>query len=485
MPSLNKIKQVTLIALQAYPDIYARYISGDSTVTAPMSAIQHMLAEIGRDVEVSEIEPFIKSREATILADASNKGILPLGTPCQHYITLTNRGTQRLTILSGRVFEDAQGRPWQFLQNAEVLPNESVDVLAEQSQVRKVKKTIIETLPFNQFKLDIEEDMSLVSLTAVDQDSNIYNFVTRWMNTKAGDYAIILKTDTLREITLEFGDTARFGRTLEANTELEITVLETYGEVDASTLKEAMLQQANTADEAKLAIRFKAGGVVRMGANPLSIDQMRLLASYPTHDDNAVFLGNFEALVRKKFMNRTFYLNVWNEMIHEQHYGSSVNHINHLFVAVVPKNPSEYDLICSEIEQLIAIADNLYSHGNVVFIEPQERPFNITVNAKLAPVHAVDVVKEQIRTLLVSNYGKEQLASSYNMIDGFNLQEISELFKKNIPAFQDRQSDFKIDIEDLSGNGIKPNHWIFMTADSISFNIERSGGLGGGTWTVL
>ena len=173
MPSLNKIKQVTLIALQAYPDIYARYISGDSTVTAPMSAIQHMLAEIGRDVEVSEIEPFIKSREATILADASNKGILPLGTPCQHYITLTNRGTQRLTILSGRVFEDAQGRPWQFLQNAEVLPNESVDVLAEQSQVRKVKKTIIETLPFYQFKLDIEEDMSLVSLTAVDQDSNI------------------------------------------------------------------------------------------------------------------------------------------------------------------------------------------------------------------------------------------------------------------------------------------------------------------------
>jgi hypothetical protein len=36
-----------------------------------------------------------------------------------------------------------------------------------------------------------------------------------------------------------------------------------------------------------------------MGANPLSIDQMRLLASYPTHDDNAVFLGNFDFLVRK------------------------------------------------------------------------------------------------------------------------------------------------------------------------------------------
>ena len=485
MPSLNKIKQVTLIALQAYPDIYARYISGDSTVTAPMSAIQHMLAEIGRDVEVSEIEPFIKSREATILADASNKGILPLGTPCQHYITLTNRGTQRLTILSGRVFEDAQGRPWQFLQNAEVLPNESVDVLAEQSQVRKVKKTIIETLPFYQFKLDIEEDMSLVSLTAVDQDSNIYSFVTRWMNTKAGDYAIILKTDTLREITLEFGDTARFGRTLEANTELEITVLETYGEVDASTLKEAMLQQANTADEAKLAIRFKSGGLVRMGANPLSIDQMRLLASYPTHDDNAVVLGKFDFLVRKKFMNRTFYLNVWNEMIHEQHYGSSVNHINHLFVSVVPKNRAEYALICDEISQLIAKVDSLYSYGNVVFIEPVERPFHITIKAILSPVHDVNVVQEQIKTLLISNYGKEQLASSYNMNNGFNLQEIISLINKQIPAFQDRQSDFKIDIEDLSQNSIKPSHWLFISEDSITFDIKRSTGLGGGMWTVL
>lgn len=485
MPSLNKIKQVTLIALQAYPDIYARYISGDSTVTAPMSAIQHMLAEIGRDVEVSEIEPFIKSREATILADASNKGILPLGTPCQHYITLTNRGTQRLTILSGRVFEDAQGRPWQFLQNAEVLPNESVDVLAEQSQVRKVKKTIIETLPFNQFKIDIEEDMSLVSLTAVDQDSNIYNFVTRWMNTKAGDYAIILKTDTLREITLEFGDTARFGRTLEANTELDITVLETYGEVDASTLKEAMLQQANTADEAKLAIRFKAGGVVRMGANPLSIDQMRLLASYPTHDDNAVFLGNFDFLVRKNFMNRTFYLNVWNEVIHEQNFGASINNINHLFVSVVPKNPSEYDLICNEISQLIAKVDSLYSYGNVVFIEPVERPFQIIIKAILSPVHDENVVKEQIKTLLISNYGKEQFASSYNMNNGFNLQEIIALINKQIPAFQDRQSDFKIDVEDLSQNNIKPSHWLYISADSITFDIQRSTGHGGGMWTVL
>lgn len=485
MATSNKIQQITQIALQEFPEIYARYLAGDPTVTAPMSAMQHMLAEVGRDLEVSEIEPFIKSREATILADASNKGILPLGTACQHYITVTNRGSQRTIILGGREFDDSQGRPWRFLQNAEVLPGESIDVLAEQSQVRKVNRTIVETLPFNQFKLEIEDDMSLVSLSVVDQDNNIYSFVTRWMNTKAGDYAITLSTDTLRAITLGFGDTARFGRTLEANTELEISMLETYGEFSVVSLKEAMLQKIETADESKLSIRFKDGGLVRMGANPLSIDQMRLLSSYPTHDDNAVFLGNFEALVRKKFMNRTHYSNVWNEMIHEQHFGSSVDHINHLFVSVVPKNQPEYDLICDEIEQLIAKADNLYSYGNVVFVEPIERPFNLKLSAKLAPVHSVEVVKEQIRTLLISNYGKEQLSASYNMTDGFNLQEMGELIKKNVSAFQDRQSDFRIDVEDLGDNSIKPNHWVFITADSIEFDIKRSSGLGGGTWTVL
>jgi hypothetical protein len=43
----------------------------------------------------------------------------------------------------------------------------------------------------------------------------MYNFVTRWMNTLAGDYAITLKTNSLREIILEFGDSDRFGRTLQ------------------------------------------------------------------------------------------------------------------------------------------------------------------------------------------------------------------------------------------------------------------------------
>lgn len=485
MPTLSKIKQVTEIALQDFPVTMARYRAGDPTVTAQLNAIQHMLAEIGRDVEISELEPFRKSREATILADASNKGILPIGTPCQHTVRISNVGAERATLQSGRVFEDGQGRPWRLLQNAEIQGHGFTDVLAEQSQVRQITRTIIETIPFYQFTVPIEDDMSMVTMAVTDQDNNIYNFITRWMNTQAGERAITLNTNSLREITLEFGDSTRFGRTLEANTELTISIIETYGELDATALKEAMLQQTNTALEAKLQMKFVSDGLVRMGADPLSIDQMRLLASYPTHDDNAVFLGNFDFLVRKKFMARSHYLHVWNETIHERHFGASINNINHLFVCVVPKHPNEYPLICNEIRELIGRVDSLYSGDKTVFLEVEERPLNLYINATLSSVHDVEAVKSQIQTLLISNYGKEQIASSYNLEEGFNLQEIVKLMNTQIVAFQDRQSDFNISIEDLSNAPIKPNQWLYLSDQSIHINIKRSSGVGGGLWAVV
>lgn len=484
MPSLSKIQQVTLIALQQYPEIAARYQAGDPTVTAPIQAIQHMLAELGRDVDVSELEPFVKSREATILADASNKGILPIATPCQHYVDVINSGTQGVTIESGRVFEDGQGRTWRFLQNASVIAGGQTQVLAEQSEVRTIERTIVETMPFYQFSLPLEDDMSLVALSVTDQDDEAYQIVTRWMNALAGDYALTLKTSTLREITLEFGDSQRVGRTLQANTVLTVNMIESYGYIDVTALREASLQVVQTPQESKLRLRFSSDGLVRMGADPLTIDQMRLLASYPTHDDNAVFLGNFDLLVRKKFMARTHYINVWNESVHEQYFPPSIDNINHLFVSFVAKNEAEEALIFDEIKQVITRADSLYADDNTVLIPIEEREFDILITGTLSPVHAIEAVKAQIKTLLLGNYGKEQMAASYHVANGFNLKEINRLIARDIVAFQDRQSDLRIDVEDLELNPIKPNQWLYMSDDSITFDIKRAKGVGESLWTI-
>lgn len=484
MPSLAKIKQVTAIALQRYPEIAARYNAGDPRITGTIEAMQHMLAELGRDVDVSEVEPFVKSRESSILADASNKGILPRCTPCQHYVEVMNNGTERVTLVSGRMFEDGQGRTWRFLQNAEIEPKAQTRVLAEQSQIRTISRTVIESIPFYQLTLPILEDMSLANLSVSDQDENIYNIAVRWMNTNAGDYALTLFTDSLREITMQFGDSTRYGRTLEANTVLNIQMVESYGYVDVTALREASLQEILQAKESKIRIRFSADGLVRMGADPLSIDQMRLLASYPTYDDNAVFLGNFEYSVRKNFMARTHFVSVWNESVQEEYYGPDIKNINHLFVCVVPKYEAETTAIQAEIRQLIGRLDNLYKDEKTVMVPVQERAFNIQITGTISAVHDMDSVKAQIRTLLLSNYGKEQLAASSFRANGFNAQEITKLLSKNIMAFQDRQSDFRVLTEDLGQNPIKPNQWTYMTSASISFNFQTSKGVGEGLWTI-
>ncbi len=87
----------------------------------------------------------------------------------------------------------------------------------------------------------------------------------------------------------------------KANETVIIGILETYGEVDVNRLKDAALLDVLTNDEQRVSVRFKAGGLIREGVDPLAVSELRLLSSYPSlYDEDAVFLGNFDYAVRKK-----------------------------------------------------------------------------------------------------------------------------------------------------------------------------------------
>lgn len=96
------------------------------------------------------------------------------------------------------------------------------------------------------------------------------------------------------------------------------------------------LVDIDTNDEQKLTFKFVSDGLIRSGADPLSVAQMRVLASYPSlYDENAVYLGNFDFLVRKKFMSRCHFISVWNENIQDKYYGATYTDINHLHLAFI------------------------------------------------------------------------------------------------------------------------------------------------------
>ncbi|MCC3344515.1 hypothetical protein [Psychrobacter sanguinis] len=488
MPS-NELRQKILSSIDShlndYPEVAERWRAGDPTVRAMMTAVVETVIWLSRDNVVNITEPFIKSRQDTIIADAINKGILPVATPCQHLLTVENRGEKQVSLSQGRLIEDGTGRQWRIMASITVQPKEVKTVLAEQSTVNNIEVTIPVSESFYRLDVATTDNAYFSGLSVVNATLGInYQYTPKFMNAGIGQPTYTLQSNNLEDITIVFGDSQRAGTTAQAGDTFEIAVTQSYGYVDQTTLSSAALSEIYTAEESKLVLYFKAGDIVRAGADPLTVAQLRLLASYPAmYDQNAVFMGNFDFLIRKHFMQRFDYMAVWNETINEKHYGPSLDAINHLFLTVVAKNKAEQQLLIDDINKLIARADTLLKDR--IYLKPvAERPFKITISGQLASVHDMDSVKTQIKELLLENFGKGALASSYHNPDGFNKQEIAIKIRNDIVAFQDRISDFSIFTEDTAKNPIKPHEWAYITESSLTINLTRTADTGTAIWTL-
>ncbi|ENV36846.1 hypothetical protein F959_01653 [Acinetobacter venetianus RAG-1 = CIP 110063] len=464
--------EARLVANLGDYEIIERYNAQDPIVIRFLRSIGAYLALFGQELDIAEIEPFIKTRDRSIIADATNKGILPIGTPAQHTLEVINRSANSITLSQGRMIEDnSGGRPWRLLQSVTVNSGETGEVLVEQSEYREIEYTVQNTENFLRVEIELRDDLALAGLTVKDSTDQNYSLKKRWMNVAPLDYAFNLTTDSLRRVFIEFGDDERAGRTAAANQIFTFGILETYGEVDSSRLKDASLIEVLTNDETKVSVRFKQGGSVKQGADPLNISQLRVLSSYPAlYDENAVFLGNFDYSVRQKFMSRCHYIAVWNENEQDRYYGATYQDINHLHIAIVAKNALEQANIEQEIIQYIGLLDSLYK-DRVRVHQVIEKPFELTLNGRLAAVHDLDGVKAQIKGLLVDRYGRTQLSASRWLVNGFNTQEISTQLRKTITAFQDNISDFSLTVP-ISLN--KPHEWVYIDGDNITLNLVRT-----------
>lgn len=466
-------------------EVRQRYQAGDPIITMQLKSIATFLSLLSKDMEIASLEPFIKAKDRSILADASNKGVLPLAVACQHEIEIFNNGVNPVTLSQGRKIEDNSGaRKWRLLKSVTIEPNSSLITTVEQSEYREIQYTVPKTEPFHQVKIQLQDDMNLTSLVLRDNElpsSHHYTLQPKWFNVNALDYTATLTTDEYESIYVEFGDSERVGRTAQQGEVFTLGLTESHGYVETERLKDASLLDVYTTDEQKIGIKFKLGAVVRAGADPLNISQLRVLASYPSlYDDNAVFLGQFDFLLRKKFMNRCYFISVWNENLHERHFGADWKNINHLNVAFIPINESEKEMIKQDIARTIAYADSLYT-DRVNFYEVEQKPFKIYIQGKLSAVHDIEQVKEQIIGLLVDKYGKNSLKASQWLVNGFNTQEITTLLRNHISAFNDNMSDFYVQaVENLN----KPNQWTYVTHESVQVELQHSAETIGNAWLM-
>lgn len=466
--------------LNEYPEILERWQVGDPLVRAMLTSIIEVALALSRDNDVNIIEPFIKSKERTIIADAINKGILPIATACQYTISIENTGDKTVNLAQGRIIEDNLGQQWQLMSSASIPPQQQIDIPAEQSYLQVHTETIQQTESFYQIHLPNDDaflcDLQVFNLTQNQQ----YKYQPKLMNAGKGDYAYSLFSDDLKVLSIMFGDSNRVANTAQANDEIKVIMRKSYGEISTHLLRQANLQQVLTDDERYLTLFFKKNGLLKAGTNPLNTSQLRLLASFPsTYDDNAVFMGNFDFLLRKKFMQRFDYMAVWNETIQEKFYGASLDNINHLNLTVVAKNQAEQQVLVEQMKQAIAQADSLFQER--VRIKTAEiQPYHLTIQGNISSVHDIDTVKLQIKQLLLSHFGRGSIAASYFHGDGFNRQEIATMIRQNIIAFQDRISDFSVIANESQ---TKPHQWLFLTDDSIHVDLRRTADNGQSLWT--
>lgn len=461
----------------ANPVAFTAYKSGDPRLLAQIDAAAVMLTMLSQQIDVAEVEPFVKARDGTVLADASLKGILPLSRAAQVTISLVNNGIAPVTLTTGRVLVDQKGRRYRLNAGVTVNAGATVSITAVQGSTRAVTHTVAGAGPFYEVQVPASPDgLHLVGLEVSD-GVGPFTYSTEFANVNPGDRIYHVETDEYRRMWIRFGATDAtlgmvIGHQVVNGDVLTINLTECDGKVDLTAGAGFNLENIVTLAENDLA--FTLASLDSAGADPMTIEVMRMLSKYPAlYDDSAVYLGNFDFLIRKHMAGFNF-LAVWNEQIEEQARGASVNNINKLFVAF--ELPSMTTAAAqASITQIVAKADSSYK---VVFKAQRNVPMPVTITAEVGIIHDVAVVTSQIKALIIAQYGPGSVNASRGLAKVYRVQEIHEILKLGVPALQDQLSDFSVTVGTYPTPLPEDYRYIDLTSLTVTVtNVQHSVGL--------
>jgi hypothetical protein len=474
------------LANPQYGKIAALYQAQDPRIVASIGAMAQMLEMYSVQQDLAETEVFIKARDATVLADATLKGILPLAKSAQVHALVTNPSSNPITLAYGRRLLDDKGRVWRVAATLVVAANGTGTLLLNQNELRTISHTIANDDPFYTITLaNNDEGLYLENIRIKDtigSNDNLYAYAPEFMNVLNGARVYHLETDEARQVTIRLG--AQDGASLvygfqpPVNTVLTIELTETSGQLAIGTGASFNLEYSNNANED--ALKIVSTGVNSLGSNPLSLPVLRLLSRYNAlYDHNAVYLSDFDFLIRRYHGDSVNFLAIWNEQIHEVFHGYNVANINKLFIAVQAKNALEQASIQADIGLLIQRADNSYKRAIIPVINQH---YPLTITASVAAIHDIAQVTQQIKDTLLAIYGLGQIKVSQGLKNNFNRQEIYHTLKQTIPAFQDAISDFNVVVGTLP-NTILPEHYFYLhPTTNFIVSVTQLSDVGGGLW---
>ncbi len=435
-----------------YPTISRRFQIGDPLITQGLAAMAAMLSELSNQIEVTAGEVYLKARDVTILADAAVKGVLPFATPSIAIINLANAGAQSVTVLVGRVLLDQAGRYWRVLTGATVAAGASGTIIAKQVVLRTLTHKVDQKVPFYSVEL-VAPEVGYIAEVAVTG----YKYTPDFCNVNDGEAVYNIRSDENQALSLVFGVDGVAGRQPAAGASLPLSIYDTEGDISLSVGMTYTFEYTNVGDAA---VTMTLAQVTQPGAAPMDLVTMAEVTSYPgIYGENAVYLSNFDHLVRKHVTPLTF-LSVWNETREEKVRPAGVQNMNTLFVSAL-RDGTDPATLQSEISKVILGADDSYKIKAVAAVEIEEP---LAIELAIPSTFDDGEIIQACRALVLRDYGR---ASVWARRGGAKILEkdVHNLFRDNVPALTQRTADISVTL--AAGVPPLPEHFRYVTEQSL------------------
>lgn len=347
--------------------------------------------------------------------------------------------------------------------------NGEAEIIATQLQFTQQSYHLPESYPFYALELESPKDGSYISTLQVRVNGEIFDPCFKFNGVSAGEKVFHIESDEYKRLYVKFGESSVVGWQPSVNDEIVIECGQCFGDISPELGSAFSLQYIQVNEENE--VKFEMKALEKAGQNPLDIATLRDLCAYPsTYDDNAVFLGEFDKLLRKKFSYLAF-LTVWNEQIEEKARGVNINNVNTLFYSFsLPDNARETkEAVKKQISLAIAAADDSYK---TKFVEPVIEKIQCTVSATIAMAYDSAQVRAQIVDVLLRMYGKNAFSTKQGKIVVKN-KDVFNLLSQEVPALMDKRSDLNVTV--TVGGNRTPEIFRYMDANSIHINLTSEG----------
>lgn len=469
-----------------YPSLAPLYLAGDPRILQHLSAMATILSMLSGQIEEAQAEPFEKVRDSTVLADAAMRGIIRKARPGKIRVALQNDSDSAFSVQAGRNVFDSTGNLYRIETPVTVSAASSGTFDAVQISTETIIHTVVDSAPFYAIEIPESEDGSYLSGIDVSDADGDFTYRERYVNVEAGDRVFHVEADDKQRVYVRFGQSGVVGVQPADGAEITLTIYRSVGEISPAAGSPLSFEYALSAQESDIDLSLHS--VLDKGQSPPSMATLRDIIRYPSvYDHNAVYLGEFEFLVRRTYSDTQF-LSIWNETIEEAARGADVDNINTLFVACMsaagiestlteasPSSPVSPTVITgltatqTGIKNLILSADNSY---RVRFYTPVKSKIVMAITAVVSTAYTAGDVQSQIIDVILDNYGIASPAARRGAAKPL-YQAVYKLLRDSVPALSDGLADMQVSITGYPGV-LRPELWRYVASDSLTVTVTTA-----------